>query len=92
MELTREVYTTPSEFARALRLAFPDALNDGPLNLRVIDGGVTMEIALVVGAERRIALLCLPTMTVRISFTSGDPAACERVLRHMDLAMSRGGG
>ena len=91
-QVTREVYTTPSEFVRGLRLAFPEALADGPLNFRVSDGGVIMEIALVTGPERRIALLRLPTLTVHIRFMSGDPAACERVLKHMDLAMRRGGG
>jgi hypothetical protein len=92
MDLTREVSATPSEYARGLRLAFPVGLSGGPLEFQVSDGGVKMEIALVVGPERRIALLRLPTLMVQIRFVSGDPVACERVLKHMDLAMRRGGG
>jgi hypothetical protein len=46
----------------------------------------------VPGPDRVIALLRLPTLTARIRFCAGDPAARERLLKRMDLAMQRGGG
>ncbi len=91
-ELTREVSATPVEYAHALRGAFPTGLSGGPLQYRVDAGEVKIEVELTPGPERRIALLVLPTLHVRIRFLSGDPEARARVLRHMDLAMRRGGG
>jgi hypothetical protein len=92
LELTREISATPAEYAHALRGAFPSGLSGGPFAFRVEAGEVEIAIDLTPGPERRIALLKLPTLFVRICFLSGDSAARARVLRHMDLAMQRGGG
>ena len=91
-ELKREVFATPAEFAHGLRNAFPDGLSGGPLDFRVHDRAASMDIQLVPGPERAIALLRLPTLRVRIRFTFGDASARERMLKRMDLAMHRGGG
>lgn len=90
--LEREVSATPAEFAHGLRNAFPDGLTGGPVEFRVDDGAAAMEIHLVPGPDRVIALLRLPTLKAFIRFTAGDPAARERMLKRMDLAMQRGGG
>ncbi len=90
--LVREVSATPAEFAHGLRNAFPEGLVGGPLEFRVDDGAAAMEIRLVPGPDRVIALLRLPTLMASIRFTAGDPAARERMLLRMDLAMQRGGG
>ncbi len=90
--LEREVSATPAEFAHGLRNAFPDGVRGGPLEFQVVDGAAAMEIRLVPGPERVIALLRLPTLTVRIRFTAGDAGARRAMLRRMDLAMQRGGG
>ena len=90
--LEREVSATPAEFAHGLRNAFPEGLVGGPLEFRVDDGAAAMEIRLVPGPDRVIALLRLPTLKASIRFTSGNYDARERMLRRMDLAMQRGGG
>lgn len=82
----------PAEYARALGLAFPGALTGGPMEFRAKSGDVELSVQLAVGPERRIALIRLPTLYVRIRFLTGDQDARRRVLRHMDLAMQRGGG
>jgi len=91
-ELEREVSVTPAEYARALGLAFPGHVTGGPLSFRVTSGEVAISFDLKVGPERRIALFHLPTLFVRIRFLSGDQESRQRVLRHMDLAMQKGGG
>lgn len=88
----RDVSATPEEYAHGLRNAFPRGLSGGPLEFRVEAGDVCMAISLSPGPDRVIALLRLPTLTARIRFLSGDAEARERLLRHMDLAMQRGGG
>ena len=88
----REVSATPAEFAHGLRNAFPRGLSGGPLAFRVDDAEATMEIELVPGPDRVIALLRLPSLTARIHFVVGDADARERMLKRMDLAMQRGGG
>jgi hypothetical protein len=90
--LAREISATPAEFAHGLRNAFPQGLSGGPLLFQVEDGSAAMEIRLVPGPDRVIALLRLPTLTARIQFMAGDAAARERMLKRMDLAMQRGGG
>ena len=55
--LEREVSATPAEFAHGLRNAFPDGLTGGPVEFRVDDGAAAMEIHLVPGPDRVIALL-----------------------------------
>jgi hypothetical protein len=44
------------------------------------------------GAERRIALVRLPTLIVTYRFTAGSRAAREALLTRLDRAMHRGGG
>ena len=88
----REVSATPAEFAHGLRNAFPRGLSGGPLAFRVDDAEAAMEIELVPGPDRVIALLRLPSLTARIRFVVGDADARERMLKRMDLAMQRGGG
>jgi hypothetical protein len=91
-EIEREVSATPAEFAHGLRNAFPNGLSGGPLHFQVTYGDAAMTIHLTPGPDRVIALLRLATLQVRIRYTQGDAAACERMLRRMDLAMQRGGG
>jgi hypothetical protein len=91
-ELAREISVTPAEYVRALNLAFPGNVTGGPLSFRAISGDVEVSFDLKVGPERRIALFRLPTLYVRIRFLSGSEAARRAVLRHMDLAMQKGGG
>jgi len=91
-ELEREISVTPAEYVRALNLAFPGNVTGGPLNLQARSGDVEIAFDLKVGPERRIALFRLPTLYVRIRFLSGSEAARRAVLRHMDLAMQKGGG
>jgi hypothetical protein len=91
-ELRREISATPAEYAHALRGAFPAGLSGGPLHYRIETDEVIIEIDLTPGPERRIALLTLPTLYARIRFLSGAAEARAKVLRHMDLAMQRGGG
>ncbi len=88
----REVSCTPAEYAHGLGNAFPQGLSGGPLDFRVEGQGAAMAIHLTPGPDRVIALLRLPTLTARIRFTAGDAEARARMLRHMDLAMQRGGG
>lgn len=91
-ELLREVSCTPAEYAHGLGNAFPQGLSGGPLAFRVEGEAAAMDIQLTPGPDRVIALLRLPTLTARIRFTAGDAEARVRMLRHMDLAMQRGGG
>lgn len=91
-ELEREVSASPAEFAHGLRNAFPCGLSGGPLAFQVDIGTAAMSIELTPGPDRVIALLRLPTLTARIRFTAGTAAARAAMLRHMDLAMQRGGG
>ena len=71
---------------------FPTPLSGGPLLYRAEKDGVRLEIEIAPAGERRIALLVLPVSRIRIAFLDGDRAAREKILRHMDLAMRRGGG
>ena len=90
--LEREVTATRAEFVRILGMAFPDVVVDDGKRLRVDGRDAVMEISLEPGPERRIALLCLPTLRVRIEFVEGSPKAQRAMLAHMDMAMQRGGG
>lgn len=92
VELVREVSATPAEYAHALRGAFPRGLSGGPLAFRIAVDDVSLAVDLTPGPPRRIALLSLPTLVVRIRFLSGEASARATTLRHMDLAMQRGGG
>jgi hypothetical protein len=91
-EFEREISATPDEFARGLRNAFASAVRGGPLRFQVHGDAACMQIELMPGPDRVIALLRLPTLTARIRFTSGTHQARQAMLRRMDLAMQRGGG
>jgi len=90
--LVREISASPAEFARGLREAFPAESSGGPLVFQVQAPDASMEIELVPGPTRTLASLRLPTLTAHIRFLSGTPTGQHRLLRHMDLAMQRGGG
>lgn len=90
--LEREVSASPGEFARGLRTAFPDAVEDGHLRFRCERDGVRLEIALRPGPDLAIAGLRLPRVRVSIRCLGADAAARARVLAHLDLATHRGGG
>lgn len=91
-ELEREVSASPEEFLRGLRAAFPGRVTEAPGRVRVDGDGAVMEIVLVPGPPRAIALLRLPTLRVTIRFSAGTPAQRAELLAHMDRAMHRGGG
>lgn len=91
-ELLRDVSASPAEYERTLRLAFPEGLTGGPHAFSVARGNVHLDVSLSPGPERVIALVRLQTLSVRLSFSGGTEAEQEAMLRHMDLAMRRGGG
>lgn len=90
--IEREVSATPEEFAHGLRLAFGEAVSGGPLRFHVAQDAVCLEIELVVGPDRVIAALHLPSLRASLRFTSGNPSAQAKLLARMDMAMQRGGG
>lgn len=90
--LERDVSATPAEYAHGLRLAYPEGVTGGPMSFTVTNGKAALEIELTHGPERRIALLRLPTLKVRMTFTAGSQAERQEMLHRMDLAMRRGGG
>ena len=90
--LEREMSASPADVARGLESAFPGAVKGGPLAFRVDALGAAMDIDLMLGPERVIALLRLPTLRVRIRFAAGDAAARAKMLARFDLATRRGGG
>ena len=91
-DFEREISATPEEFAHGLRNAFPDNVEGGPLHFAVTTEDAGMLIDLTPGPDRVIALIRLPTLTARIRFVAGDPAARRAMLKQMDRAMQRGGG
>ncbi|MCB2070928.1 MAG: hypothetical protein KDF67_15610, partial [Ottowia sp.] len=58
----------------------------------MFDGGGTLVMGWRVGEPRRIALLRLPRLHVRFSFSGVPEAAREAFMRHLDLHTHRGGG
>ena len=91
-EFEREMSALPADIARGLEVAFPGAVQGGPNRFVVTLPGAAMELQLTPGPDRVIALLRLPTLTLRIRFTGGDAAARAELVRRFDLAMRRGGG
>jgi hypothetical protein len=83
---------TPADIERGLAAAFPGAVEGGPQRFRVAASDAVMEVELIPGPDRLLALLRLPTLRVRIHFAVGDEAARGRMLARLDLAMRRGGG
>lgn len=92
VRIEREVAATPAEFARGLHLAFPAGVVGGPLAFHVSDGPAEMEVSLVPGPDRVIALLRLPTLHVTLDFVAGEVSEQAKMLAHLDLATRRGGG
>ena len=88
----RDVTSTPAEFDASLRQAAAGALDGGYPSYRVARGEARLQIDVVPGAERRIALVRLPTLIVTYRFTAGSQAAQEALLTQLDRAMHRGGG
>ncbi len=72
--------------------AYPDAERSGPGTYRIETPAAALTLTATPGPERRIALLCLPTLTVNYRFTRGDDAARAHLLQRLDLFMHRGGG
>ena len=91
-EFVRDVTSTPAEFDASLRQAAAGCLEGGLPSYRIADGEVRLQIDVVPGAERRIALVRLPTLIVTYRFTAGSRAAQEALLTRLDRAMHRGGG
>jgi hypothetical protein len=88
----RDVAGTPAEFDASLRQAAAGCLEGRFPSYRVNDGDAQLEIDVVPGSERRIALVRLPTLIVTYRFTGGSRAAQEALLMRLDRAMHRGGG
>jgi len=82
----------PADIARGLEVAFPGAVQGGPNRFVVTLPCAAMALQVTPGPDRVIALLRLPTLTLRIRFTDGDAAAQAELIRRFDLAMRRGGG
>lgn len=91
-EFVRDVTSTPAEFDASLRQAAAGCLEGSFPSYRIADGEVRLQIDVVPGAERRIALVRLPTLIVTYRFTGGSRAAQESLLTRLDRAMHRGGG
>ena len=89
--LVRDVTSTLKEFDASLRLAADCVEGRAPTYL-IRDGEVRLQIDVVPGAERRIALVRLPTLIVTYRFTAGSRSAREALLARLDRAMHRGGG
>ena len=83
---------SPADLERGLEAAFPGAVDGGPLTFRASRNEAIMEVEAIPGPDRVIALLRLPTLRLRIRFTTGDATAKARMLERFDLAMRRGGG
>ena len=91
-EFVRDVTSTPAEFDASLRQAAAGCLEGRFPSYQVVGGEVRLQIDVVPGAERRIALVRLPTLIVTYRFTAGSRAAQEALLTRLDRAMHRGGG
>jgi len=90
--IARDVTSTIAEFDAALRGAAAGCIDGGAPHYRIDAGAVRVEIDVVVGPERRIALLRLPTLLVTFRFLSGSSEAQQALLARLDRAMHRGGG
>lgn len=88
----RDVTSTPAEFDASLRQAAAGCLEGRFPSYRVEVGEVRLQIDIAPGAERRIALMRLPTLIVTYRFLTGSRVAQEALLTRLDRAMHRGGG
>lgn len=93
LRIEREVGSTPAEFARALRLAQPQGVEEvGPGRFQVRADPVLLEIAISEGPPRRIGLFVIPVLHAVYDFRHGSRTDSEALLRKLDRAMQRGGG
>jgi len=90
----RELSASVGEWLRLLggALAGRDWRVEGDGAHIMFDGGGTLVMGWRVGEPRRIALLRLPRLHVRFSFSGVPEAAREAFMRHLDLHTHRGGG
>jgi hypothetical protein len=90
--IERDVTSTVAEFDAALRSAAAGCIHGEAPHYRIDAGTVRLEIDALVGPERRIALLRLPTLRVTYRFLSGSGEEQRALLARLDRAMHRGGG
>jgi hypothetical protein len=90
--LVRDVTSTLKEFDASLRQAAAGCIEGQAPTYLIKDGEVRLQIDIVPGAERRIALVRLPTLIVTYRFIAGSRGAQEALLARLDRAMHRGGG
>jgi len=90
--IERDVTSTIAEFDASLRKAAAGCIDGVAPHYRIDTGAVRVEIDALVGPERRIALLRLPTLLVTFRFLSGSSEAQRALLAQLDRAMHRGGG
>ncbi len=88
----REISASVAEFVHGLNAAFPGAVEGRPPFFRVAARGAAMEIQVVPGPDRVIALLRLPTIVVSLRFTAGSERQRTALLEYLDMATHRGGG
>lgn len=94
---TRIMGCNGSELAGWLQRALPDArlavesaADTGHCRASFADGELLIEWRCL--APRRIALLCLPQLEVRFSYSGLEPARREAIQTYFDRATQRGGG
>ena len=90
--IARDVTGTVAEFDAALRSAAAGCIAGAAPHYRIDTGAVQLEIEALVGPDRRIALLRLPTLLVTYRFLSGTRGQQQALLERLDRAMHRGGG
>ena len=90
--IERDITSTVAEFDASLRAAAAGRIEGRASHYRIGWDDVMLEIDVVPGPERRIALLRLPTLRVTYRFVGGSEAAQRALLARLDRAMHRGGG
>ena len=90
--IERDITSTVAEFDAALRAAAAGHIEGNAPRYRVDLDDVSLEIEVVPGPERRIALLRLPTLRLTYRFIRGSETAQRALLARLDRAMHRGGG
>lgn len=89
----REVTSSPAEFERDLRKAWPAPVErvSGQV-FRLRDGELRLEVEVRPIGVRRLGLFELPQLAVTYRFEGGNAQARLRMLTALDRAMQRGGG
>lgn len=88
----RLMNSTPAEFARALRLAFGDALGEDATGLTLKTDCASLHFSLISENSRKIGALQINSLRVEISVQEGNEAAVGALLARVDRATFRGGG